>query len=432
MSRGPVALLGRPEATGPARAALEAAGFEPVAFEDVGAFTQAVLAGAPRAVVVWDDLPSGALDVAVDVVRHHFTASGCGIVRVRRGGGSPETDSRVHAELDAPPDLDRLVAAVVESTGGGRGEQGRIPQILVVDDDPNIVLLGSHIVTGMGMIPMAAFDGPEAVEKARRFLPDLILLDINMPGMDGFQVIETLKAEVQTHLTPIIVFSARRDDLDKVRALELGADDYVTKPFSLTELSARIDRLLKRTRADMSASSTTGLPGSVTVEQVLSERLRAGGPLAVLYADVDHFKAFNDRYGFGRGDSVLRQVADLMVEAVQAHGNGEDLVGHIGGDDFVVVTTPDRAEAVAQGMIDRFDRVMPYYYDAADREAGQIRTMDRRGRPVTYPLMTLSVAIVTNENRPLEHPAQVSDVAAQLKKYAKARPVSLWVKDKRG
>jgi PleD family two-component response regulator len=283
----------------------------------------------------------------------------------------------------------------------------------------------------MGMIPLVAFDGAEAVDKASHFRPDLVLLDINMPGMDGFAVIEALKAEAVTSLIPIIVFSARRRDEDKVKALELGADDYVTKPFSITELSARIDRLLKRTRMGVSASSTTGLPGSLSVEQVLVARIRSAAPLAVLYLDVDHFKTFNDRYGFARGDSVIRQTADIILTAVQEIGNADDFVGHIGGDDFVVVSTPTTAEAVADAIVARFDALMPYYYDREDRERGHIITEDRKGRRTSFPLMSLSIAIVTNETRVFHHAGEIADVAAQLKHYAKTQPGSLWVKDQR-
>jgi diguanylate cyclase (GGDEF)-like protein len=282
------------------------------------------------------------------------------------------------------------------------------------------------------MIPLVAFDGVQAIEKARKSKPDLILLDINMPVMDGFEVIQGLKADASTNLTPIIVFSARKREEDKVRALKLGADDYVTKPFSITELSARIERLLKRTRTGVSASSTTGLPGSVSVEQVLGDRVRSRVPLGVLYLDLDHFKAFNDFYGFTRGDSVIRQTADIILDVVRGQGNADDFVGHIGGDDFIVISSPDATVPIAEAVIEQFDRLVPLYYDRADRARGAIEIEDRRGRLTRFPFMSVSIAIVTNEGREFHHAAQVADVAAQLKKYAKTRSGSLWVKDQRG
>ncbi|MBI5015141.1 MAG: response regulator [Deltaproteobacteria bacterium] len=413
--------------------ALSAEGYPPTEFTDRGAFLDATFQSPPWAAVLWC-CEGGAPDVGelCEVLRHHLGPQDS--VVVLAGDAPPlggEGRSASQALIPRPVDPARLLTLLAEREVGRAEAGSQIPRILVVDDDQNIVLLGSHIISGMGMIPLVAFDGPEAVDKTKTLHPDLLLLDINMPGMDGFDVIRALKADPAVNLIPIIVFSARRRDEDKVRALELGADDYVTKPFSLSELSARIDRLLKRTRTGMSASSTTGLPGSVSVEQVLSERVRRRAPLAVLYLDVDHFKAFNDCYGFSRGDSLIRQVADLVLGTVGDVGNPDDLVGHIGGDDFVVVTTPDRAVDVADRIIAGFDRIMPLYYDAADRSRGYLVTEGRRGVRTEFPVVTLSIAIVTNETREFHHAAEISDVAAQLKRYAKAKPGSLWVKDQR-
>ncbi|MBE0616534.1 MAG: response regulator [Proteobacteria bacterium] len=401
-------------------------------FETLDAFVEALLASPPWGVVVWDRLPHEALVTAFEVLRHHFRVQDCAVFLVR--GSVPAfqpPDGVAHGILGEPLSAEELRTALEECRAAGVEPGGEIPRILVVDDDQNIVLLGSHVVSSLGMIPLVAFDGPEALEKAGRFRPDLILLDINMPRMDGFEVIEALKADPLTSLIPIIVFSARKRDEDKVRALHLGADDYVTKPFSITELGARVDRLLQRTRTGVSASSTTGLPGSLSVEQVLVERIRRGVPLAVLYLDVDHFKTFNDRYGFTRGDSVIRQTADIILEAVRETGAADDFVGHIGGDDFVVVSTPPRAVPVADAIVANFDRVIPYYYDLEDRRRGHIVAEDRQGRQASFPLMSLSIAIVTNETRGFGHAGEIADVATQLKKYAKSQPGSLWVKDQR-
>jgi diguanylate cyclase (GGDEF)-like protein len=426
-------LVGPPHETARIASALGPEGFEPREFERFEVFMESLLSSSPWGVVVWDSLPESVLEGALEVLRHHFRARDCAVVLARGTGSGPRVpEGSVHAAVDTPVDARRLAEVLRECSEAGVEPGGRIPRILVVDDDQNIVLLASHIVSGMGMIPLVAFDGAEAIEKCHRFRPDLLLLDINMPGMDGFQVIDALKADINTSLIPIIVFSARKKDEDKVHALQVGADDYVTKPFSITELSARVDRLLKRTRTGVSASSTTGLPGSVSIEQVLVNRISSGGPLAVMYFDVDHFKAFNDRYGFSRGDSVIRQTADIILDAVGDLGKPEDFVGHIGGDDFIVVTTPAYAAAVAEAVIERFERIVPYYYDAGDRARGSIETKDRKGRQTTFPLMTLSIAIVTNEARDFHHAGELADVAAQLKSYAKTRAGSIWVKDQRG
>jgi diguanylate cyclase (GGDEF)-like protein len=427
-------LLGPRAETSVVAKVLRKEGYGSRAFAARDTFLDATFSDPPWAVILWAGAPGLAtLDVR-EILRHHLDPHDCTVILAcledeACGGQEPPFSLPTIALPVQNAELLEKLKEAWRTEGEG---SGGIPRILVVDDDQNIVLLGSHIVSGLGMIPLVAFDGAQAIEKVRQFKPDLVLLDINMPGIDGFDVIRFLKSDPGANLIPIIVFSARRSDEDKVRALRLGADDYVTKPFSITELSARIDRLLKRTRTGVSASSTTGLPGTVTIEQVLAERIRSGAELAVLYLDIDHFKAFNDCYGFTRGDSVIRQTGDLILETVRALGNPDDFVGHVGGDDFVAITTPARYAAVADEIIQRFDRIIPLYYDAKDRRKGGIEMADRRGHKARFPIMSLSVAVVTNEGRDFHHPAQIADVAAQLKKFAKTRPGSLWVKDQRG
>ncbi|MDF1554191.1 MAG: response regulator [Deferrisomatales bacterium] len=411
--------------------ALSSEGYHVLGFSEFKAFMALLLKTTPQAVVLWDNRCREELEAAFGVLRHHVCSRRSPLILAQAAGETQGWMARVaNAVVSVPVDPEEL-CGLLDQCLEAEAESQDLLRVLVVDDDENIVLLGSHVVSGLGMIPLVAFDGPEAITKAKQLRPDLVLLDINMPQMDGFEVIKRLKADTTTSMVPIIVFSARQSEEDKVRALKLGADDYVTKPFNILELGARIDRLLNRTRSGVSASSTTGLPGSVSVEQVLVERLRAAQPFAVLYVDADRFKAFNDCYGFSRGDSVIRQIADLITDACQSEGGESVFVGHIGGDDFVVVTDPDRAEAVARGIIERFDRIIPYYYDPADREHGAIVTTDRRGQRAEFPLMTLSIAVVTTAVRPFHHAGEVADVAVQLKKVAKSRPGSVWVMDQR-
>ena len=428
-----VLLLGPEGETSRVATALEADGHTCHPFTEFEAFMGVLLSSVPDAVVVWDSRCREELEAAVGLLRHHVCSRRSPFILARAasaGAADCELVRSANAVVDAPVDPAEL-CAVLDGFLETTAESGDIPRILVVDDDENIVLLASHIVSGLGMIPLVAFNGREAVAKTRQFYPDLILLDINMPDMDGFEVINILQADAQASMIPIIVFSARKSEEDKVRALKLGADDYVTKPFNISEMGARIDRLLSRTRAGVSASSTTGLPGSVTVEQAMVDRIRRGLPFAVLYVDADHFKAFNDCYGFSRGDSVIRQIADILIETSRELGGTEDFVGHIGGDDFVTITDPELADVVAQGIIDRFDRIIPFYYNPEDRTRGAIATEDRRGQKTTFPLMTLSIAVVTTAARTYQHAGEVADVAAQLKKLAKSRTGSVWVKDQR-
>jgi diguanylate cyclase (GGDEF)-like protein len=173
------------------------------------------------------------------------------------------------------------------------------------------------------------------------------------------------------------------------------------------------------------------LPGNLAIEAELRRRIAAGEPFAVLYLDLDNFKAFNDVYGFTHGDEAIQLVASSAVDAVRRRGTAQDFVGHIGGDDFIIVTLPERAEEIAREIIDMFDRDIRKLYNAQDLRQGYIETRDRRGTLNRYPIMSLSIAIVSNEQRSLDNYAQIGEAAAELKRYAKSIGGSVYVKDKR-
>ncbi|HWP34215.1 MAG TPA: HAMP domain-containing protein, partial [Thermodesulfobacteriota bacterium] len=216
---------------------------------------------------------------------------------------------------------------------------------------------------------------------------------------------------------------------------ELDGELPVRGRNEIAQLAASFNRMIRALREmrarDRASNPLTGLPGNERVLAELSARLARGEPFAACYVDIDHFKAYNDQYGFVRGDEVLLALG-RMLEGVAAEEGGEGcFVGHIGGDDFLVVCAPERAEPLARAAVARFDAAVPGWYAEADRERGCLVTVDRQGREARVPLMSLSVAIVTNRHRPLAHPGEVAQIAAQLKQKAKATPGSTVVVDQR-
>lgn len=181
----------------------------------------------------------------------------------------------------------------------------------------------------------------------------------------------------------------------------------------------------------LDASPLTRLPGGIAIETVLKKRLDSGRPVAFCMADLDNFKAFNDRYGYASGSEVIKETARLIEASVKAEGSPDDFVGHVGGDDFVFITTPERARKVCEEVIARFDGRIPGFYDRQDRERGCILGKNRRGVETRFPIMTVSIAMVTNERHKLTSPVQVSELAAELKDYAKSIPGSVYVADRR-
>ncbi|MEZ4649743.1 MAG: response regulator [Candidatus Eisenbacteria bacterium] len=306
-----------------------------------------------------------------------------------------------------------------------------VPQILVVEDDSDLRKILRAILMREGYSVLTAGDGEEGLEVVEAHHPDLILLDVMMPKMDGRELCRRLKANVRTSQIPIIMLTAMSETNDRIGGLDLGANDYVTKPYEQRELLMRVRNLLDWGRLQRDANPLTGLPGNKGIEQQLRLRLETGGDFVFMYLDVDHFKPFNDFYSYQKGDQIIRLLAFLLRQAVDDLGASTDFVGHVGGDDFVVITQPDRAQQVGDWIIQRFDEQVPELYNEVDRERGYIETKNRQGLVQRYPIMTLTIAAVSTQNQGASHVAEISDIAAELKRFGKSQNRSVLVWDRR-
>ncbi|MDN5293611.1 MAG: hypothetical protein PWQ31_916 [Eubacteriales bacterium] len=311
-------------------------------------------------------------------------------------------------------------------------EETKHYKILIVDDDRLIRTVIREILEKSGYRVMEAGDFASAMEIIYQVTPDLILLDVVLPDLDGYEICRVLRNDTRTSHIPIIMLTSRKDTEDKVAGLEAGADDYITKPFEEAELLARIKTHLRRAKQEKSFNPLTGLPGNILIEeQIKHEVSRKDHKFAVMYVDLDNFKAYNDVYGFLKGDEVIKFLAYILEQCVREYGNPHDFIGHIGGDDFIAITTPDKVDAICSNLINRFDSAIPFFYSEEDRKRGYIITKDRMNREMKFPIMTLSIAVVSNERRPIENHWQVAEIAAELKKYAKTIEGSVYVKDRR-
>ena len=306
-------------------------------------------------------------------------------------------------------------------------------RILIVDDDEDIRAYLEVTLELAGFEVVQAVDGETGLQAAFDAEPELIVLDVMMPGLDGLEVLRRLRADSRTNHLPVILLTAKAQPDDTVAGLEVGADDYVTKPFDAEVLLARIHAALRRTDLERSRNPLTGLPGNEPIQHALTSRLSASEPLALLYVDLDQFKPFNDHYGFLRGDDALRALASLLQRVVAEVGDERSFLGHVGGDDFVVLVHPERAEATAEEICERFDALAPNLYDEADRKVGSIEVADRRGVAQRYGLLSLSIGIAATDRRDFEHPGQMVTVATEMKRYAKTRTTqrSNWAIDRR-
>jgi diguanylate cyclase (GGDEF)-like protein len=304
-------------------------------------------------------------------------------------------------------------------------------RILVVDDDPDIRDVLKLTLAEENYTVLEAGDGEEALKIIHSKPLDLVLLDYKIPKIDGRQVVQRVKSDLLLRHLPIIMITAKGEISDKVGGIDAGADDYVVKPFEPKELLARIRMILRRTERDLEANPLTRLPGNVSILNELLRKLEKKSLFAVCYIDLDKFKAYNDKYGFEHGDEVIRETGRILIRAVQKLGNPEDFIGHIGGDDFVVITTSNVVDNVCKAIITDFEKASPLFYNEADREKGYILSVDRQGKEQRIPLLSISIGVVTNEYRKIEHVAQIGEIGAELKGLAKRRERSNYIKDKR-
>jgi len=305
-------------------------------------------------------------------------------------------------------------------------------RILVIDDDPDIVRFVRTNLESEGYAVRTASDGEEGIRLAFSEPPDLVLLDLMMPGVDGFDVLRRLQTSPATTNVSIVLLTARANVRDLVRGLEGGADDYIQKPFDIEELLARVGSVLRRSRAMRDLSPLTGLPGNFRIAEELERRVTGGGPVAVVHADLDNFKAFNDHYGFMRGDNVIKFTANTLVEASLAVADPSCFIGHVGGDDFIMVMDPAFVEQFCKQVVEGFDDGILDFYDPQDALRGYVEVIDRRGERHAFPVVSISLGVATNVRRTFSSEWEASAVASEMKEHAKTDAGSTFRIDRRG
>ncbi len=303
--------------------------------------------------------------------------------------------------------------------------------ILIADDDEDIVRFVEVNLRLEGFEVATAFDGEQALQHAYEVTPDLILLDVMMPKVDGFEVCQRLRSDGRTKNISIIMLTAKSLSADKVVGLTAGADDYMIKPFDPIELVARVKSALRRSREMRAINPLTQFPGNVQIQDEVTRKVQAGAPFGVMYIDIDDFKAFNDHYGFLRGDEVIKLLARCASEAVTDHGGPDPFIGHIGGDDFVAIVAADQAEKAATALIECWDRVVVDLYDPADLERGYIDVVDRQKQLHRYPIAGVSIGIATNLQKPITSHWEASEIASEMKQFAKRHTGSKLAMDRR-
>jgi diguanylate cyclase (GGDEF)-like protein len=266
--------------------------------------------------------------------------------------------------------------------------------------------------------------------RVNRAYPAALVIDGSDPADEALTLCRRIKGVAFTEVVPVIIYVEEGGDDMATAALEAGADEVLTPVVTERESDLRLALALRRAERDVSVHPTTLLPGTVQIERDFAERLRSGADFAVCYADLDHFKEFNDRYGYHCGDRIILIVSRILRDIVVARAP-DGFVGHIGGDDFIFCVPLAAMRICCEEILEVFDTLIPLHYSPADRERGHFIGKDRRGQEYQVPLMSLSIGVVTNQRRKFTHTAQISELATEMKSYAKTLPGSLYVVDRR-
>nr|MBI3612899.1 diguanylate cyclase [Nitrospirota bacterium] len=303
-------------------------------------------------------------------------------------------------------------------------------RVLLLHNDPDEASMLAGLLGRAGFEVESNDGGGLAMDELFHNPPTLVLAADGAGGRSVETLVRDLKADPILGRLPIVVLirEVRVDDVDWGA---LTVDDYITVPYRPNDVVRRLRLCLSRMARSLDANPLTRLPGNTSILCETTRRIDSGHPFALAYLDVDNFKSFNDRYGYGRGDEVLVVTCRLLTTVVSELAGTEGFVGHVGGDDFVFMSDPATIDAICQTVIKRFDLVIPDFYDREDRLRGYIDSVDRKGNHEQFPLMTLSIAVVTNEFAPIKHPGDVSKIVSQLKKQAKAMNGSFYLKDQR-
>ena len=304
-------------------------------------------------------------------------------------------------------------------------------KILLVVEDQNLEKILTYLLRAWNYDVILCPDPKETLPLASQKYPDLIIIDAHLTKGDGLKICKILKYDFVTAYIPIIILIEKKQLRRSLLDIEQGVDDFLIKPPDPIDLEIRIALSLKSADHQFHANALTKLPGNRTIEKLIKTHLDEKKTFSFAYVDINNFKSFNDKYGYMAGDRVILQTAKIITSSIKKLGAADDFVGHIGGDDFVYVTTPEKEELIAQECINEFDRLIPLHYGAEDRKIGHIKAKDRSGHLADIPLMGLSIAIVNNHNVKINSMFQLIEITFEIKNFLKKYSTSNYLINRR-
>lgn len=288
-------------------------------------------------------------------------------------------------------------------------------RLLIVEDDIDIANMLEIYFGGLHYEVEIAGRGTEALEKTRQRLPHLIVLDIMLPDIDGYEVCRSLRTHTRTSHIPVIFLTQKDERSDKLQGLELGADDYITKPFDIEELRLRVYNAIARSERESLTDPHTNLPSGQLIEEKLRQIIRQDG-WAFLDIRLKNFDSFKEAYGFVASDNVLRYTASLIGEIVDESGTINDFVGHTGNDHFVIITTEDCASRIREQLVERFSEEILTHYNYLDRQKGYVQYSGDGGKPEQSPVISIVIGIVTPSDHEFTDIREITELAANTRR----------------
>ena len=288
-------------------------------------------------------------------------------------------------------------------------------RLLVVEDDLDIANMLKIYFSSMDYEVDIAARGGLALEKTRTVLPHLIVLDIMLPDINGYEVCRQLRTNTRTSHIPVIFLTQKDERSDKLQGLELGADDYITKPFDIEELKLRVQGAIRRAERESLTDPRSGLPAGRLIEEQLRRIIRQDD-WALLDLRINNFSAFSDVYGFVAGDDVLRFTAMLLSEVVDELGSTSDFIGHAGGDSFIIITKHESSNAIRERIKTRFAEEVKTHYNFMDRTQGYIEVPKPDGGTVQMPFMTIAIGMVSPKEQYFSDIREITELAAEARR----------------
>lgn len=288
-------------------------------------------------------------------------------------------------------------------------------RLLVVEDDIDIGNMLKIYFSGMDFDVDVAMRGSDALEKTKQVLPHLIVLDIMLPDIDGYEVCRSLRTNMRTSHIPVIFLTQKDERSDKLQGLELGADDYITKPFDIEELKLRVQGAIRRSERESLTDPRSGLPAGRLIEDQLRRIIREKG-WALLDTGINHFEPFRNVYGFVAGDDVLRFTSMLIGEVVDEVGTTSDFIGHAGGDNFIIITTEEKADEIRSRLKERFDQEVQTHYNFMDRQQGFIQSPATGETMVKASFMTIAVGVVSSSQHSFADIREITELSAEARR----------------